>query len=405
MSPADLEHQLLRGYRVVDLTVDLAGPFCTKLLANYGADVIKVEPPGRGDPARRIAPFAGDLPGHERSLLFYYLNCDKRGVTLDLSTATGRSVFRGLVDSADVVVESVTPGTLGELGLGFETLAEWRPGIVLTSITGFGQTGPYQDYASSHIVQCGYGAWNHGVGDPDGEPLQCGGWLTHYVAGATGSLATLAALWHRDATGEGQHVDLSSMEAVVDSSGYSIVEYAHRGVPRARTMGNVFPGVVPAADGWVGLNALSYRNWARLCQLMEREDLLQDHRFDSNSGRRENGPELLDTAIPWAIDRSKWDILRRGQELGATVGVVFTARDILELEHHSARSYFHRGRHPEIGDVSTPGYPFRVLTGSDPEPPAWRPAPALGQHNREVLCGELGYSKEELVWLREGGVI
>ncbi len=405
MLPDDLEHQLLKGYRILDLTTLMAGPYCTKLLANYGADVIKVEQPGVGDPARRIGPFAGDTPGQERSLLFYYLNCDKKGITLDVSTSTGKDMIRRLVQSADVVVESFPPGTMRQLGLDFATLESWKPGIVLTSITDFGQTGPYRDYHASHMVLCGYGAWSHGVGEPDGSPVQCGGWITQYVAGATASLATLAALWHRDATGQGQHVDLSAMEAVVDASGYSIVDYAHRRISRARTLGNVFPGVVPCADGWVGLNALSYRNWVRLCELMEREDLLEDHRFDTSSGRRENGPELLDMAIPWAIDRSKWDILSRGQEVGATVGIVFTAQDILDLPIHQERSYFHHGHHPEMGQVTTPGYPCRILGEGDLAPPRWDLAPTLGQHNSEIICRELGYSRQELLRLHQEGVV
>ena len=405
MQLEDLEHQLLNGYRILDLTICMAGPYCTKLLANYGADVIKIEPPGVGDPARRVGPFAGDLPGQERSLLFYYLNCDKKGVTLDLSTSLGRDICRRLVQSADAVVESFPPGTMQRLGLDFATLESWKPGIVLTSISNFGQTGPYRDYRASHIVLCGYGAWNHGVGEPDGSPVQCGWWVTHYVAGATASLATLAALWHWDATGQGQHIDLSAMEAVVDASGYTTGDYAHRCIPRARTLANAFPGVVPCADGWVGLNALSYRNWVRLCQLMDREDLLEDHRFDTSYRRRQNGPELLDTAIPWAIDRSKGDILKQGQEMGATVALVCTAQDILDLPHHQERNYFYHGHHPEVGQVTTPGYPFRVLTEADLEPPRWDPAPTLGQHNSDILCGELGYTREELLRLRWDGVI
>jgi crotonobetainyl-CoA:carnitine CoA-transferase CaiB-like acyl-CoA transferase len=220
------------------------------------------------------------------------------------------------------------------------------------------------------------------------------------VAGATATLATLAALWHRDVTGLGQHVDLSAMEAVADAVGWTTADYPYRHIPRARTPGNVFPGAVPYADGWVGLNALSYRNWVRLCRLMQREDLLEDWRFDTGTGRREHGKELLDAAIPWAIERSKWDILSQGQVQGAAVGVILNAQDILDLPLHRERSFFHRGRHPHVGDVTTPGYPFRVLGEDDLPAPEWGPAPALGEHNAELLRDELGYDLAELQRLR-----
>ena len=405
MQIQDLEHSLLEGYRVLDLTQGVAGPYCTKLLANYGADIVKIEQPGIGDGSRNAEPFAGDTPGPERSLLFYYLNCDKRSITLDVSTPEGRAIFERLARSADLVVESFPTGTMDEWNLGFESLQRVNPSIVLTSLTPFGATGPYKDYLSSHIVQCGYGSWSHGVGEPDGAPVQTGGWIAHYIAGATASVATLAAMWNRESNGQGQHVDSAAIAAAADACGYTSVAYDYYRVLRARMTANTFPGAVPTSDGWIGLNALSYRNWQRLCQLMDREDLLDDHRFDNLRGRLANGPELRDITIPWAIERSKWDIMEEGQKLGASVGAVLTPADILEIEHHQARNYFHEAAHAEIGTVTAPGYPFRVMSDDGPEPPAWPLAPTLGQHTSEIFGDELGYSEDELRRLRESRVI
>lgn len=399
----DPEMELLEGVRVLDLTTHLAGPFCTKLLADYGADVLKLEPPGGGDPARRLGPFAGDQPGQERSIPFAYLNANKRSMTLDISCDGGRAIFRRLVERADVVVENSRPGTMESWGLGYAALEKLNPGLVMTSVTPFGQTGPYREWRSSHIVQCALGGWMQGVGDEDGEPIQSGGWAAHYVAGAMGTVGTLVALFYRNATGQGQHVDISGQETMVDAIGTMVASYSIRGEERKRVWGSTLP--VRSKNGWVGLNALSARNWMRLCQLMGFDDWAHDPTMAVGYGRRDRLEELRSRSERWASQYTKEEILRRGLEMGATVSVVANAKDVTEIPPHLERNFFAETQHPVIGKLKTPGYLGRVYRPDGPPAPRWSPAPLLGQHNEEVLCGELDYSREDMVRLRQMAVI
>ncbi|MBI2872172.1 MAG: CoA transferase [Chloroflexi bacterium] len=399
------EARLLSGIRVLDLSWYLAGPFCTKLLADYGADVVKVEAPGVGDPARRLGPFASDAPGDERGLTFAYLNANKRGITLDLHTTRGRAILMEMARQFDIVVESFAPGTMKSWGLRYEELARHRPGLVLTSITNFGQTGPYKDYKASHIVFCATGCWMHGLGNPEGPPLQSAGWISHYVIGATAAMATMAALLVRDATGRGQHVDISGQEAMVETVAYDIVDYTSTGQPRPRRSTQVVPGPTRCKDGWVGLQALSLRNWQRLCQLMDTEDLLQDPRLNTGQGRIEHAKMIRVRATEWAKDRTKQDIIHRGLEMGCTVATISTPQDVTELPVHRERRFLAQVEHPVIGKMVTPGYLFRVLENDQYRSPQWRPAPLLGQHNAEVFGEMLKYSPAGLTDLRQAGVI
>ena len=205
---------LLEGIRVLDLGPEIAAPFCSRLLADYGAEVVKVEPPNVGDPARHIGPFAGDEPHLEKSIPFLYLNTNKRGITLDIGSSAGRGVLSDLVGSADVVVQGFPPGESEALGLDFKTLGEANPGVVVTSITPFGLSGPYRDYSATDIVTCAISGLMYHSGDSDREPLRNALSQSLYVAGANAAVATVAALFHRMATGQGQQVDVSVVECL-----------------------------------------------------------------------------------------------------------------------------------------------------------------------------------------------
>ena len=200
---------LLEGIRVLDLGPEIAAPFCSRLLADYGADVVKVEPPNVGDPARHMGPYAGDEPHLEKCIPFLYLNTNKRGITLDIGTAAGREVLSDLVGSVDVVVQGFPPSESEALGLDFKTLGESNPGVVVTSITPFGLSGPYRNYSATDIVTCAISGLMYHSGDSDREPLRNALSQSLYVAGANAAVATVAALFHRMATGQGQQVDVS----------------------------------------------------------------------------------------------------------------------------------------------------------------------------------------------------
>ncbi|MBI4308470.1 MAG: CoA transferase, partial [Chloroflexi bacterium] len=224
----------LEGLLVLDLATDVAGPYCAKLLAGFGADVIKVEPPSTGDPARSLGPFCGDGPDPERSVLFLYLNTAKKGVTLDLRTPEGARLLQELARRADAVVESFAPGFLESVGLGYGALRAANPGLVLTSVTPFGQTGPYRDYQATSIVNYALGGHLYITGAPGREPLQSGGYASEYAAGFHAAIATMAALWDREERGEGQHVDVSIVECMAALHQWSDVLYTHNGVIKGR---------------------------------------------------------------------------------------------------------------------------------------------------------------------------
>ena len=213
MTPS-FSNGILQGLRVLDLGSLVSGPFCAKLMADYGADVIKVEPPDLGDVARRSGPFVGDDPHPDKSVQFLYLNSNKRGITLDLASSSGRAILEGLVHQADVLVENFSPTESESLGLDYDSLESVNPNLVVTSITPFGQSGPYRDFSATDIVTCAMSGLMYHSGDSDREPLRNALDQSFYVSGANGAAATLAALFQRLTTGEGQHVEVSIVECL-----------------------------------------------------------------------------------------------------------------------------------------------------------------------------------------------
>ncbi|MFC1868936.1 CaiB/BaiF CoA transferase family protein, partial [Thermodesulfobacteriota bacterium] len=205
--------QPLSGVKILDLTGYIAGPYCTKLLADYGADVIKVENPDGGDPARKLGPFFNDEPHPEKSGLFLYLNTNKRGITLNLETETGRRIFNELAEHADILVESFSPRVMPSLGLGYENMGKINPGLVMTSISDFGQTGPYRDFKGSELIYQGYGGPMYLTGTDEGGPLKRGGNIIQYQVGSVAAVATMVAFYGAEMTGRGDHVDIDASRA------------------------------------------------------------------------------------------------------------------------------------------------------------------------------------------------
>jgi len=400
-----MSEQALSRAKVIDLTWHIAGPYCTKLLADYGADVVKVEKPGSGDPARRIGPFQGDEPHPERSGLFLYLNTSKRSITLNLKTATGVKLFKELAREADAVVESFSPGTMARLGLDYQTLEKVNPSLVMASISNFGQAGPYRDYKASHLVEDAMVGWMYLVGEPQREPLQVPGWLTHYVAGLGAAVATAAALYHHMETGQGQYVDLSMMEAMIPVQTYNTVLHSFLGAIRKR-QGNAFglgsTHVASCRDGYLGVNAFTKQQMEELFRFVEMPELLEEPKYKTLMGVREHGREITERITPWFRDKRKEETFHAAQERRIPFSLIPTTEELLNFPQLKAREWFVEVEHPVTGKVAYPGAPFKM---SDTPRGIRRGAPLLGEHNWEVYGEHLGYGQEDLVRLREMGVI
>ena len=397
-------HGLLAGLKVLDLTHYVAGPYATRLMAAMGADVVKIERPDGGDPARHIAPFPDDEPHPEKSALFLYLNTGKKSVTLNLKSDAGRGILRRLARDADILIENFRPSVLPGLGLDYTSLAASNPDIIVTSISNFGQTGPYRDYAAREISLYAIGGLMHITGDPDREPLQMAARLAQYGAGQNALVGTLSALWHRENTGEGQHVDVAISEYVATILENALSMYSYTGANFQRTgnrgYGRAAWGPYPCKDGYVGVIAGPDHRWPAVAALMENASLA-DPRFDDRAGRAAHAEELDGLMLPWLAEHGKRDIFEQAQHLGLAFAYVASPGDILGWEHLRVRDFFAEVEHPAAGRLEYPTGPFKANAA----PWKLKPAPLLGQHNREILKERLGYSTDDLVRLREMDVI
>lgn len=398
----------LTDVRVVDLTHYIAGPYCTKLLADYGADVVKVERPGTGDGARRIPPFHGDDAHPEKSGLFLHLNTNKKGITLNLKTGTGREVLKELVKGADVLVESFEPRAMPGLGLDYDTLAAINPRLVMTSISTFGQTGPYRDFKATELVVFGMSPHMFVEGEPEREPLKYPGYKAQYLAGTNAAAVTIGALFGSRMTGEGQHVDVSIMDSLSSppEGAAALVSYAFSGRdperPGYRRAGGSPWGVYRCKDGYAFIWGMVPMFWPRTVRFLGMPELLDDPRFATAQARRENQDDFEAILLPWLAEHTVEEVVSRAQAQRLPATPMYTVDQVVRDAHLNARRFFVEIEHPAVGRLTYPGLPFRLPeTSSQPE----RPAPLLGQHNREVYCERLGYSEQELVRLRAGGVI
>lgn len=398
--------QALEGVRVLDLTRLVAGPFCTKLLADYGADVIKIELPGRGDLARWIAPFAGDAPHPERSGLFLHLNTNKRSVTLNLKTESGRAIFLNMVRSADIVVENFRPRVMRTLGLDFATINQIKPDLVMTSISNFGQTGPCRDWKASDLILYAMGHEMWSTGQPDCEPAGMANKLSLHIAGQVACMATLGAFYGAQFQGVGQQVDLSIMEVLassIDRRAPSLLAYQYCGERSVRTPSvhgiDVPPFVNYCADGF--FECTVGNNWWKEFVNAIGEDWIKDPEFKPPVQHVAARERFDSYWIPWCMARSKNEIVRILQAAGIPCAPLNTTADLVNDEQLAARNYFVEVDHPVAGKFKYPGAPMRMT-----ETPfaIRRPAPMLGQHNTEIF-GELGYDSNDLAVLSAAGVI
>ncbi len=403
--------QMLSNLKILDLTHYITGPYCTKLLADYGADVIKIEKPVSGDPARYMGPFPRNAPDPEKSGLFLHLNTNKRSITLDLKNSVGQEIFLKLLKKVDVLVESFSPQVMPKLGLVYETLEKVSPRLVMTSISNFGQTGPYRDYRLSEIVLSAMGHMMCGQGEPDREPVKMAGNMLQYQSGVIAALLTMMAVFSQRIQGVGQQVDVPIFETQlgsIDRRAPSLVGHVYN--PSEVSMrvpfgiGAGFPfGNFPCQDGYFSIaGAASYGFWPRVVAMLGMPELLDDPRFckAEAQSRPENYQAFIEIFLPWCMDRTREEIVTLGQSKRVPVAPIYSAQDLISDRHMKARSYFIEIDHPIAGKIKYPGAPFKAKVPFQIR----RPAPLLGQHNEEVYR-QLGYGKSDLVKLREAGVI
>lgn len=401
----------LEGLRILDLTGPM-GVFCGKLLADLGADVIRIEPPS-GDASRRMRPFYRSQPGVENSLFHWHFNTSKRGLTLDITRPDGQDIFRRLVQTADVVVETYTPGYLDKLGLGYDTLRNVKPDIVLTSITPFGQTGPYREYVGEELIGQAAGGLLWMCGWPDRPPVMMGGWPALHQASTQATTGTLVALEHRDATGEGQQVDVSIQASMPLTLMASMPEYHRLGVMRTPREGDghhsAINGMFACSDGYADFRFRGRPGqWERLVQWLESEGMAEDlgeERWRDPQYRRapDKFPHIDEVFGRFIVRYTREEAMDLCQRRGIEVGAVYTVGDLMRDPQLQEREYFVQLEHPELGQSFTyVGQPYRFS-----ETPAFlrRRAPLLGEHNFEIYRDELGLTAADLESLRAAEVI
>ncbi|PWB46905.1 MAG: formyl-CoA transferase [Dehalococcoidia bacterium] len=384
----------LSGIRVVDAGQILAAPFCSTLLGEFGADVIKVEPPGTGDANRGSVSFAQDNRG-------------QKSVTLDVTRPEGAALFRRLCDVSDILVENNRPGALEKWGLAPETLRESNPGLVVVRISGYGQTGPYRDRAGFDRVALAFAGITALTGYPGLPPVRPGYFVADYGAGIFAAFGALAALRARELSGRGQDVDMALYEAVWRMSGTHAANYGLSGKDRERS-GNYFPGVVPAeqfetSDGqFLVVNATTQRSFEKLCQAIGQPELVQDPRFTPRKHLLENHAAIHAIVGEWVASRALAECQEILDRFGVPATKVYNTSDIVGDPHFAARQQVISVESTDHGQLLQPGV-VPILTET-PGQVRGR-APLLGEHNEEVYLGLLGLAEDEYGRLRAAGVL
>ena len=391
----------LSGVRVLDLSQDVAGSFCGRLLADYGAEVTKVEPPA-GAALRRQGPFHGDDPHFEKSLLFFVLNVNKLGITLNLEASGGPELLKKLAAGADVVVESYKPGYLESLGVGYDALREINEKLVFTSITPFGQTGPYSQYEGDELMCYAMSTIMSISGTSDREPLKHGGFQAQYEGGLNGAGATTMALFHQSMTGEGQHLDVCITECVASTMLATQSMYAYTGGVQARRAaeGTLFGNPMPCGDGWVIGQTGGGATWDTQVDFYGREEL-RDPRFSEAGQRINNGAEMDALMVDGIKGRGRWELFHEASQKRMLFGLVQTPEDLASCPQLESRGFYREIEHPVMGHVRLPA----VLLNMSATPYQLRlTAPLLGQHNVEVYA-ELGLNPKDLTRLQRMDVV
>jgi crotonobetainyl-CoA:carnitine CoA-transferase CaiB-like acyl-CoA transferase len=410
----------LAGLRVLELA-DETGQFCGKLLGDLGADVVKIEPPG-GEQSRTVGPFLDDVPHADRSLSFWYYNTSKRAITLDLETADGRDLFRRLAAGADVILETFRPGFMASLGLGYDSLSAGNPRLILCSLTPFGQTGPWRDYKSSDLLHMAAGGEMASCGYdeadvPDAPPIAPGGGNAWHMGCHYAYIAIMAALFHRTVSGQGQYIDVSIHEACALTTESAIANYVYRGEvlkrqtgrhhavnPTPRTQFRAKDGIYVTALISGGLNPRNVKALAELLDSYGMADDLKDPKYQDPAVIAANTSHIIDGVLANFIASLPADeVYHAGQERGFTWGAVHAPEALLDDAHLHDRGFWKTVEHPEVGRSFV--YPGEAAIYNGTPWAISRRAPLVGEHNRNILCGELGLSPQDLSVLTENHVI
>jgi formyl-CoA transferase len=391
----------LKGVRVIEMGQLIAGPFAGKTLGEFGAEVIKIEPPGAGDPLRNWR-----LMKDGSSVWWQVQSRNKRSLALDLRGAEGQTIARQLIAEADVLIENFRPGTLEGWGMGYEQLAELNPRLIMLRISGYGQTGPYRDLPGFGSIGEAMGGLRHLTGDPGRVPVRCGISIGDTLAALHGVMGVLTALYHRDANGgKGQVIDVALHEAVFNVMESLIPEYSAFGVVR-EAAGSALPGIAPSnayrcADGYVLIAGNGDSIFRRLMTAIGRSDLADAPALANNAGRVARVDELDRAIEAWTVQRSTEDVLATLTEARVPVGKIYTARDIAEDPHYRARDMILRQTTRDGYDVDVPGIVPKLMG----TPGSVRSsAPKLGDDTNDILR-EIGLSESRIAELRDKGAI
>ena len=391
---------------MLDLGHYIAGPYCGKLMADMGATVIKVEPPD-GEPGRHLAPFVHDKPSMESSLPFFYLNSNKKGITINLKTPNGVSLLKDLVKDTDIIIENFSPGTMDKLGLGYETLKTINSSVILVSISNFGQTGPYRDYQATEITEYALGGLMAIFGAYDQPPIKHALNQAQIKAGTNAANAALMATYWKILHETGQHIDVSIQECIAYGLRDTTSNYTYTGAVRRRQPNHSgdLTRIRQVSDGFIlpnpNVNTSRGLDWDTVAKFIGSDELIDD-RFSTPTARLQNAEELGEILDRSYGHQKKFETFYKAHELRFIYGIILSAEEVLENSQYLHREYFVDVEHPIAGPIKFPGAPFKLS-----KTPAQfnSTAPTLGQHNREIFRDVLQLTDAQITSMRSAQIL
>lgn len=392
----------LKGIKVLDLSRILAGPYATQILADHGAEVWKVEIPGKGDDTRHFGPPFQD----GESAYFMSINRNKKSITVNLKSDEGIQIVNSLAEKADVVIENFRPGALDKFGLDADSVLELNPKLIYCSVSGFGQTGPWSRKPGYDLAVQGMGGIMSLTGDPSGMPTKVGTSIADIVSGMYAAQGILLALFARERTGRGQKVDVSMLDGQISLLTYQAGIYFMERVSPQRK-GNQHPTICPyetfrASDGYINLAIGNDKLWQKFCDLLQKPELLADDRFKSNPDRVGHRDELFKILSDVFVGDTVANWIEKLEGAGIPAGPIYNVGEVLTLDQTEARDMVVELDHPKAGKISVTGVPVKL---SETPGGVFSPPPVLGEHTEKILSEVLGYSDEEIAGLREKKIV